>query len=334
MANSNGIDYFSFNVDFFDDDKLALIEGEFGIKGAYIAIRLLCKIYKEGYYYQWGDDECLLFSRKVGAGIASDLVKEVVKGLVKRSFFDKGVFERFQILTSRGIQSRYFEAVKRRQCVEARREFLLIDVSKFPNVHILEENVNIDKTNADISPQSKLKESILKETPPQTPPHGGASSTRGGRTTSSPSSEKYFDIKSALRGKPGVNENDVWETMRLTENGKESSIGLSLVKQWLENPSMCNFYEILQKLQEMERTGKIKVMSHENYFIYVFLLVNLTQSDADSIRLYIKDPRLFEECKKLIAEIKKGRINQPGKFLLKKLRECQEVINKQNLKLK
>lgn len=164
-------------------------------------------------------------------------------------------------------------------------------------MHILEENVNIDKTNADISPQSKLKESILKETPPQTPPHGGASSTRGGRTTSSPSSEKYFDIKSALRGKPGVNENDVWEAMRLTENGKESSIGLSLVKQWLENPSMCNFYEILQKLQEMERTGKIKVMSHENYFIYVFLLVNLTQSDADSIRLYIKDPRLFEECK-------------------------------------
>ena len=67
---------------------------------------------------------------------------------------------------------------------------------------------------------------------------------------------------------------------------------------------------------------------------YYFLLVNLTQSDADSIRLYIKDPRLFEECKKLIAEIKKGRINQPGKFLLKKLRECQEVINKQNLKLK
>ena len=49
MANSTGLDYFSFNVDFFDDDKLALIEGEFGIKGAYIAIRLLCKIYKEGY---------------------------------------------------------------------------------------------------------------------------------------------------------------------------------------------------------------------------------------------------------------------------------------------
>lgn len=129
-----------------------------------------------------------------------------------------------------------------------------------------------------------------------------------------------------------MNENDVWEAMRLTENGKESSFGLSLVKQWLDAPSMCNFYEILQKLQGMERAGQIKVMSHENYFTYVFLLVNLTQSDADSVRLYIKDPRLFEECKKLIVKIKKGGINQPGKFLLKKLRECQKVINKQNLK--
>ena len=35
---------------------------------------------------------------------------------------------------------------------------------------------------------------------------------------------------------------------------------------------------------------------------------------------------------KLIAEIKKGGINQPGRFLLKKLRECQMSINKQNLK--
>lgn len=332
MANSNGIDYFSFSVDFFDDDKLALIEGEFGIKGSYIAIRLLCKIFKEGYYYQWGDDECLLFARKMGAGIASDLVKEVVKGLVKRSFFDKGVFDRFQILTSHGIQRRYFDAVKRRQNVDVRREYLLVDASKFPNVHILDDNVNIDGLNADISKQSKLKESKLKDTPPQTPPHGGVSSDRGGSITSSPP-EKLFDIKSALRDKPGVSENDIWETMRLTENGKETSLGLILVKQWLDNPSKRNYYEIIQKLQEMEREGKIKVMTHENYFTYVFLLVNLTKADADVVRQYIQNPTLFEECKKLIAEIRKGGINQPGRFLIKKLRECHRVINKQSIKI-
>lgn len=135
-----------------------------------------------------------------------------------------------------------------------------------------------------------------------------------------------------MRGKPGITENDIWEAMRLAENGKESSIGTGLIKQWLDNPSMCDFYIIIQNLQRMEREGQIRVMSHENYFVYVFLLMNLTKSDADSVRLYIQDPTLFEECKKLIAEIKKGGINQPGRFLLKKLRECQMSINKQNLK--
>lgn len=160
---ANGIDYFPLDVDFFDDDKIALIESEFGIQGSYIALRLLCKIYREGYYYQWGGDECLLFARKAGAGIVPSLVKEVVNGLVKRSFFDKGVFDRFGILTSPGIQLRYFEASKRRQKVTVRREYLLVDVSKFPNVYISGENVYIEPKNAHISKQSKVKESKVKK---------------------------------------------------------------------------------------------------------------------------------------------------------------------------
>lgn len=137
MASNTGIEYFPLNVDFFDDDKIALIEGEFGVKGSVIAIRLLCKIYREGYCYQWGRDECLLFARKSGADIAPTTVQEVVDGLVRRSFFDKGVYDQFNVLTSRGIQQRYFEAVKRRLKVEVKRELLLVDVSKFPNVQVV-----------------------------------------------------------------------------------------------------------------------------------------------------------------------------------------------------
>ena len=114
MASNTGIEFYPFNVDFFDDDKIALIEGEFGMKGSVIAIRLLCKIYREGYYYKWGDDECLIFAKKTGADIVPNTIREVVNGLLRRSFFDKGVFEQFGILTSRGIQQRYFDAVRRR----------------------------------------------------------------------------------------------------------------------------------------------------------------------------------------------------------------------------
>lgn len=162
MASDTGIEYYPFNVDFFDDDKIALIEGEFGVKGSVIAIRLLCKIYREGgYYYQWGNDECLLFSRKAGADIVSGTVQEVVKGLVRRSFFDKGVYDQFKILTSRGIQQRYFDAVKRRQKVEVRRELLLVDVSKYPNVHIIDGKRKPGKPIVPPEPQP-----ATKDTPP------------------------------------------------------------------------------------------------------------------------------------------------------------------------
>lgn len=172
MGNQ-GIDYFPLNVDFFNDDKIELIEGEFGLKGSTIAIRLLCKIYHEGYYYQWGDDECLLFAKKMGDGIVPGLVKEVVQRLVKRSFFDERLFNSFQILTSKGIQKRYFEASKRRKDVYVRPEFLLIPIVKFGNVRILNENVNIAEENADNSEQSKVKEKKVKESIERKPSNEG-----------------------------------------------------------------------------------------------------------------------------------------------------------------
>lgn len=163
---SKGLDFFPFDVDFFDNEKIALIEAEFGHKGVMIAIRLLCKIYKEGYYCQWGGDECLLFSRKAGAGFVPELVGQVVAGLVKRSMFDEQLFNTFGILTSFRIQTCYFSAIKRRQGVGVRKEFLLVDVSKYPNVYILGENVDISCKNVCISKQSKSKKkeiSLSKE---------------------------------------------------------------------------------------------------------------------------------------------------------------------------
>ncbi len=146
MKNNSGIDYFPFNTNFFEDDKVALIEGEFGEKGSYIAIRLLCKIYNsEGYYCQWGQDECLLFARRLGAGFSPSLVDEVVKGLVRRSFFDKGVYDSSCVLTSRGIQTRYIEAAKRRQEIRLRKDILLIDVSSVSNVRFIDADAVPDQ---------------------------------------------------------------------------------------------------------------------------------------------------------------------------------------------
>jgi hypothetical protein len=162
-TNKTGLDYFSFDIDFFEDDKIQLVEAEFGIKGSYITIRLLCKIYKEGYFYKWGSDECLLFTKNLGVeGVSKNSVDEIVFGLVRRCFFDKERFDRFGILTSKGIQKRYFEATKRCQSIEVIKEYLLVDVSSMINVHI-------NSINANINSQSKIKEnklSLNRDIPP------------------------------------------------------------------------------------------------------------------------------------------------------------------------
>lgn len=155
-TTKKGLDYFPMNVDFFEDDKIQLIESEFGLKGSYIAIRLLCKIYKEDYYYQWGDDQCLLFSKTIGNGIVPSLVNEVVNGLIKRGIFNKAVFDSFRILTSKGIQNRYFDAVIRYKKVCVFSEYLLVDVSRMINVNINSINDSINSINDSTKPHNEI----------------------------------------------------------------------------------------------------------------------------------------------------------------------------------
>ena len=158
---NNGINYFPLNVHL--DDKFELIEAEFGLKGFAIVVKLFQKIYgQQGYYCEWTEDVALLFGKNVGLG--GDAVSELVRAAIKRGIFDSELYDKYQILTSRGIQERYFEAVSRRKEVEVRKEYLLIKVDQiYKNVRILNENVNISSKNVNISEQKKVEESKVKE---------------------------------------------------------------------------------------------------------------------------------------------------------------------------
>ena len=158
---NNGINYFPLNVHL--DDKFELIEAEFGLKGFAIVVKLFQKIYgQRGYYCEWTEDVALLFGKNVGLG--GDAVSEIVRAAIKRGIFDSELYDKYQILTSRGIQERYFEAVSRRKEVEVKKEYLLIKVDQiYKNVRILNENVNISSKNVNISEQKKVEESKVKE---------------------------------------------------------------------------------------------------------------------------------------------------------------------------
>ncbi|MDD5013699.1 MAG: DUF4373 domain-containing protein [Atribacterota bacterium] len=160
--SKSGLNYFPFDIDFFNDEKIEFLSARLGLRGEAIAIRLLCKIYRNGYYLQWGDDEALLFAKRVGDSCQHSFVNDVVHELVKRGFLDESIFNRFEILTSKGIQSRYFEASERRKKIDVIGEILLIDVKNMQNVNIIGLNVDILTENVDINPERKVKETKRK----------------------------------------------------------------------------------------------------------------------------------------------------------------------------
>ncbi len=107
-----GLDYFPFDIDFFQDEKIVCIAGEFGIKGEMVAIRLLCAIYNKGYFAEWNEQQKYKLSKEM-QGVSADLIEQIVRRLAKWGFFDKALLDSASILTSRSIQRRYFEATKK-----------------------------------------------------------------------------------------------------------------------------------------------------------------------------------------------------------------------------
>ncbi len=134
-----GLDYFPFDVDFFEDEKIAAISGEFGLKGEIVAVKLLCAIYRNGYFILWNDALKMSLLRGL-PGISLELLEQIVTRLVRWGFFEQTLFSTVSVLTSKGIQERYFKAIKRRK-----------DSSNYPYLLVNVDNNKVNVSNNDIN---------------------------------------------------------------------------------------------------------------------------------------------------------------------------------------
>lgn len=151
-----GIDYYPLNVDFLQDVKVRKIMRACGTQSIAILISLLSSIYKdEGYYVVWDSDMSFLVADEVGA--SEGAVLEIVNKAVQVDFFNEELFKKYKIITSRGIQKRFMEAVSRRRNIDVIKEYLLVNV----NNNMV--NVNINSINDSRSTQRKEKERKEKE---------------------------------------------------------------------------------------------------------------------------------------------------------------------------
>lgn len=179
-----GLDYFE--LDCHMEDKVRLIQAEFGLKGFAVIVKLYQKIYGGfGYYCEWSEDSLLLFMSE--NGLPSDnknLIQEIVSACVRRDIFSEELFKKFNILTSEGVQKRYLNATSRQEKIELKKEYLLISVPENSiNVVINSISDGRNSINDERNSQSKGKESRVEErkeeeirvdeTPPISP-KGGA----------------------------------------------------------------------------------------------------------------------------------------------------------------
>jgi hypothetical protein len=150
-----GLEYFPLDVN--TDDKLELIEAEHGLQGFAIVIKLWQKIYSNGYFIEWNEDIELLFSRRINS--EKTLINSVITSCFHRNLLEKTMYDKYGILTSTGIQRRFFNVCKqsKRSSVTAIDEYLLI----FPEfTDIITE---LTRINPEISTQRKEKERKEKE---------------------------------------------------------------------------------------------------------------------------------------------------------------------------
>ena len=161
-----GVDYFS--LDCYMDDKIKMIQAEFGLKGFAIVVKLWQTIYREhGYYCEWNEEKKLLFASEEGADCGPGLINEIVQACIRRDIFSKKLFDKYQILTSRGIQKRYLSITAKRKKAEMKKENSLVEVAH-NSINDDNNRVNVGKNqvNSVDNTQSKVKESKVNNNAP------------------------------------------------------------------------------------------------------------------------------------------------------------------------
>jgi len=170
-----GLDYFPMDTTW--DRKMKLFKAKYKLLGIGLITEIFKTVYNdEGYYYLWDDEASVLFADE--HSIDELLLSEMVDYAIEKGIFDIGIYEKYSILTSTGIQKRYFNSSFKRSQIVFVKEILLIDLKKpnWSNTKILQVSLkNVSDTRnsfkesqiieKDINgTQSKRKETRVKET--------------------------------------------------------------------------------------------------------------------------------------------------------------------------
>lgn len=192
-----GLDFAGWSVNIFDGDTKIdkLLEAQ-GWQGFSIYFYLCQMAYKfDGYFYKWSYDDSTTTARRMGGGIRSETVKATVNTCFRVGLFHKGLFEKYGILTSRGIQRKYYAVVQSRRVRTVNADFWLLDAEESAGLSLQRTNADLQGANAGLQDanadlqganaiESKVKQRKEKEIPSALPPPLDLSTQAAGGTIS------------------------------------------------------------------------------------------------------------------------------------------------------
>lgn len=159
------IDFAGWRTDIFENDTKIdeLIEAQ-GWIGFSIYFYLCQKAYaSDGYFYMWSYANAATTARRMGGGIGSETIKQVVALCLQIGLFDKRLFDREGVLTSRGIQRRYLAAIQKRSFKEVEEKLWLLNEEESEGLIVVPENCNSLPEDVHSLPENATKESKVKE---------------------------------------------------------------------------------------------------------------------------------------------------------------------------
>ena len=243
----DGINYFPVGVNFMEENAMEVIEAKYGIKGSAIVLKLMCKIYKEGYYIRWDEEQCLIFANKAGREVQAEEVQGIIEILFTKGILDRNSYQENGILTSESIQKVWMEATKRRKRELSELPYLMVKPEKEnrkadtpPALQEIQQpelfkkektpvnpknvvhHVAVDAKNACNSGQSKVKEKKAeenKELPPSAPPKG---KKKEWEEVSAPLPIPGYAFNTITHNYPGLT--DTLKRLGITEAGEVNAI--------------------------------------------------------------------------------------------------------------
>jgi len=317
-----GLDYFPFDICFFQDLKIRKLIKYQGGKAITVYALLLCNIYKEGYYMRW--DEELPFIVSEQTGYEEVYIREVIKCCLVIGLFSKELFDSDKVLTSKGIQERYKEI-----CSLSRR---VINFSCYSLICSEKKSVSSEQKpisseekgitseempiNSVKSTQSKGKKSKI---PPLSPPDVVEKSEDEEAQKESSLGEKL----TLYCKKYGANNDDIKELRRLSNEGESGSRIWELFS-WMDSHSGYSIVDVIKQMQDLEKQGKIICKSKVLFRIKEDLKPLVRTDEYVAIMQWKNNPDFGDTLRKLIDDVykSKGRITMPGTYILKRLKSC------------